>query len=276
MLRERADLRTVLFVAVYFGLLTYGFTQELTWATGPALSVALCLMSFFCAVATHNTVHAPIFHSKPLNRLFQVALTLCYGHPVSAYVPGHNLSHHRYMQTPRDIMRTSKLRFRWNLLNQLAFSTVVGPAIFKANIDYARAMRTQRPGWYRQFILEAIIYVSFLVGLLVLDWQKFLLFVLIPHQYAAFGIMGINFATELGREFFAQLKGAMHAGAFHGSWTHNPEEGSGDRYRGHRHDQSCASLIAHRLGMKMHPEQVYDYYYQPTMPETVEFALAGL
>ncbi len=24
------------------------------------------------------------------------------------------------------------------------------------------------------------------------------------------------------------------------------------------------------------PEQVYDYYYQPTMPETVEFALAGL
>lgn len=90
------------------------------------------------------------------------------------------------------------------------------------------------------------------------------------------GIMGINFATELGREFFAQLKGAMHAGAFHGSWTHNPEEGSGDRYRGHRHDQSCASLIAHRLGMKMHPEQVYDYYYQPTMPETVEFALAGL
>ena len=198
MLRERADLRTVLFVAVYFGLLTYGFTQELTWTTGPALSIALCLMSFFCAVATHNTIHAPIFHSKSLNRLFQVVLTLCYGHPVSAYVPGHNLSHHRYTQTPRDIMRTSKLRFRWNLLNQLAFSTVVGPAIFKANIDYARAMRTQRPGWYRQFILEAIIYVSFLVGLLVLDWQKFLLFVLIPHQYAAFGIMGINFVQHDG------------------------------------------------------------------------------
>lgn len=52
--------------------------------------------------------------------------------------------------------------------------------------------------------------------------------------------------------------------------------GMGDRYRGHRHDQSCASIIAHQLGMRLHPEQTYDYYYAPNMPETVEFALAGL
>lgn len=198
MLRHLADLRTIAFVLVYFTLLGVGFGTELSWATTPLLTVSLCLMSFFCAVATHNTIHAPIFRSKPANRVFQAVLTVCYGHPVSAYVPGHNLSHHRYTQTDRDIMRTTKLRFRWNLLNQLAFSTVVGPAIMKANIDYVKAMRKERPGWYRQFLIEAAIYVAFLITFLVLDWQKFLLFVLIPHQYAAFGIMGINFIQHDG------------------------------------------------------------------------------
>ena len=38
--------------------------------------------------------------------------------PVSMFVPGHNLSHHKYLQKPKDRMRTDKLRFRWNLLNR--------------------------------------------------------------------------------------------------------------------------------------------------------------
>lgn len=197
-LKERADRRTLAFVATYFALIVYGFSMELTLARGVTLGAALCLLSFFCAVITHNTVHAPIFVKKGHNRIFQVVLSLTYGHPVSAYVPGHNLSHHRYTQTSRDIMRTTKLRFRWNFLNQLLFSTVIGPAIFKANADYVRAMRKERPGWYRQFLIEAAFYVSFLALTLILDWQKFLLFVLIPHQYAAFGIMGINFVQHDG------------------------------------------------------------------------------
>lgn len=198
MLRELADLRTIAFVLVYFALVAFGYTTELSWPLTALLCVVICLMSFFCAVATHNTIHAPIFRSKPLNRVFQAVLTVCYGHPVSAYVPGHNLSHHRYTQTSRDIMRTTKLRFRWNLLNQLMFSTVVGPAIFKANADYVKAMRKERPGWFRQFCIEAAVYITFLAVLLFLDWQKFIFFVLIPHQYAAFGIMGINFVQHDG------------------------------------------------------------------------------
>jgi len=197
-LKERADLRTLTFVATYYVLIAVGFTTDLSWTKTALLSVTLCLTSFFCAVITHNTVHAPIFKSKRMNRVFQVVLSLTYGHPVSAYVPGHNLSHHRYTQTARDIMRTTKLRFRWNVLNQLLFSTVVGPAIFKANLDYVRAMRKERPGWYRQFLIEATFYVSFLALALILDWQKFFLFVFIPHQYAAFGIMGINFVQHDG------------------------------------------------------------------------------
>lgn len=90
------------------------------------------------------------------------------------------------------------------------------------------------------------------------------------------GIIGLSFDNPIAGFFFDRWKEAMEGGAFNGSWTATPEEGSGPAYRGHRHDQACASIIAHRLGMRLHTQQIYDYYYQPNMPETVEFALAGM
>lgn len=93
---------------------------------GNPATILTCWFSFFGAVATHNTVHSPVWKSRTMNRLFQVVLTLTYGHPVSAYVPGHNLSHHKYTQSRKDVMRTSKVRFRWNLLNGLFFMSRLG------------------------------------------------------------------------------------------------------------------------------------------------------
>jgi hypothetical protein len=80
----------------------------------------------------------------------------------------------------------------------------------------------------------------------------------------ASGVLGLNFDTEVAREFFAQWWNAMEAGTFRGSWSD------------HRHDQSAASIIAHRLGMRQHAHQYLDYYYQPEMPEHVEIVLRGM
>lgn len=198
MLRYKADVRSIAFVLSYFLLIAFVYAVDLPWYGWIAAAVVIALVSFFCAVITHNTVHTPVFKARPLNSLFQVALSLTYGHPVSMYVPGHNLSHHKYTQQAKDRMRTDKLRFRWNFLNQLLFSFVVGPPIFKENARFAKAMRTKNPKWYRQFLFELVCYLGFLAVLLVLDWQKFIVFVMIPHQYAAWGIMGINFVQHDG------------------------------------------------------------------------------
>ena len=159
MLRNRADIRTWGFISTYFGLLA------LAWALTPAGGAAwtsgdiwlggisfilLCLLAFMGAVTTHNAIHCPIFRSKPLNKAFQVVLTLTYGHPVSSYVPGHNLSHHKHTQSRRDVMRTSKARFSWHLLNLLLFLPQVSRSIMRADAQYTMMMRKRHPRWFKQ------------------------------------------------------------------------------------------------------------------------------
>lgn len=91
------------------------------------------------------------------------------------------------------------------------------------------------------------------------------------------GILGLGFDNPIASEFLRQWREAMEDGCFNGRWFDNEKaEGRGDRYRGHRHDQSCASLIAHRLGMVLHPKETLDMYYRPQIPDTVEFVLQGM
>ncbi len=198
MLRYRQDYRSLAFVATYYLLICLGFTAHLPWWGTALLSVTLCLVSFFCAVITHNTVHSPVFKNRTLNRLFQIALTPSYGHPVNMFVPGHNLSHHKYLQGPKDRMRTDKMRFRWNLLNQIFFAWIVGGPITRDNFEYARIMRSRKPAWFRQFAVELAAWLLFLAVTFAIDWKRFIFFVVIPHQYAAWGIMGVNFIQHEG------------------------------------------------------------------------------
>lgn len=199
MLRYAADRRTLAFVAAYYIALVVAWTLVplWSWTTLPMLAL-LCCLSWFTAVITHNTVHCSVFHSKRLNKLFQIVLTLAYGHPVSAYVPGHNLSHHKYTQTERDVMRTTKMRFRWNLLNGIFFLPTVAGAILKNDGVFMKTMKQRRPRWYRQLKIETAVFVLVSVGLLLLDWKKFVLWFYVPHVWAAFGIITINYLQHDG------------------------------------------------------------------------------
>jgi fatty acid desaturase len=203
-MRYHADLRTLAFCGVFFGLVALQWTLPDASllggniAAGLPLFAATCFFSFFCAVATHNTVHSPVFKRRGANRAFQVVLTLTYGHPVSAFVPGHNLSHHKHTQTRRDVMRTSKARFRWHLLNGLLFTLMVAPSIMKGEARYFRSMKERMPAWFRQLRIEQAVLFGLYAILLVLDWQKFLVFVFLPHKYAAWGIVTMNLLQHDG------------------------------------------------------------------------------
>jgi fatty acid desaturase len=132
LLKYKADYRTLAFLATYY-LLFIGcwFFLPLKWYYILPAEILLCSINFMVAITIHNTVHCPIFHNKFLNKINFIMLTLAFGSPATGYVPGHNLSHHKHLQTPKDNTRTVKMRFKWNLLNQLLFFFIMIPGIIK-------------------------------------------------------------------------------------------------------------------------------------------------
>ena len=169
----------------------YGLPSE--WYLRIPVIVLLCTLSFMCAVIVHNTIHQPIFKWKLLNRLFQVALSFTYGHSVSAYVSGHNFSHHHHSQSSMDRIRTSQMRYRWNLLNQLLLFFHVAPGIMRDENVFARKMLNERPKWFAQYLVEMILVLGTKFFLLFYNWELALLLLFLPHAYAAWGIIGTNF-----------------------------------------------------------------------------------
>jgi fatty acid desaturase len=198
-LRYKADRRTLSIVTGWFALVAFQWVVAPSnpWIAAPLLALT-CAGAFLGAVATHNAVHCPVFHQRWQNNLWQIVLTLTYGHPVSSYLPGHNLSHHRHAETVRDVMRTDKARFRVNLFNLLFFTASIGPSIMGAEIKYARFATKRRPRFTRQLLVETVCMVLFIGALLALDWKKALLYVLLPWQYAAWGIVTMNLLQHDG------------------------------------------------------------------------------
>jgi fatty acid desaturase len=197
--RHSEDRRSVVFVALYGVLATTGwlFTPKslpllVLWVVVTAVS------SWLVAVITHNTIHSPVFHNRTLNRLFQIWLSLSYGFPVSEFLPGHNLSHHKFTQKGADLMRTTRVRFGWNLLNAVAFVPVVAFSVTFANVEFASKMGKAKPTWLRQLRIETSIVWAVKIALLLVDWRKALLFVVIPHVFAVWGITAVNFVQHDG------------------------------------------------------------------------------
>lgn len=223
MLRYSADIRTLFFVVSYFTLLAALWVFEpASWALRAPAYAALCMFSFMGAVTTHNAIHCPIFKYRWMNKIFQTVLTNVYGHPVSSYVPGHNLSHHKYTQSRKDVMRTSKARFRWHLLNLPLFLVQIAPSIMRADSMYAKMMRKKHPRWFRQLATELTVLWTIQIALFVVDWRKALVLWLVPHLYAQWGIVTFNLLQHDGCDEKHEYNHSRNfVGRFVNWWTYN-------------------------------------------------------
>ena len=200
MLRYTADRRTLAMLAIYaMGMVGGFFLIDVMplWAFPPYIAF-LCCFAFITAVITHNTVHVPMFKDRRLNQMMQVVISVLFGNTVSVFVRGHNYSHHRHTQTPRDLMRTTKARFAWNFLNQALFFAIVGPDIEKGNRIYIKRERAKNTPWFRQYRIEWYTVMGLTLLALLVDWRAALLFVLVPRLFGIWCITGINFAQHDG------------------------------------------------------------------------------
>jgi hypothetical protein len=76
-------------------------------------------------------------------------------------------------------------------------------------------------------------------------------------------VMGFDFRVVKTRNFFKDYLAGVYSGAYEGDWNNNNGQVSTDpRVKGHRHDQSVASIIASKMGIKpLHPHSTYFAYH---------------
>lgn len=66
--------------------------------------------------------------------------------------------------------------------------------------------------------------------------------------------IGLDFARIQCQEFFRDWQSQASIGSFRGPWNNDDRKASPDpRVRGHRHDQSVASVLVHRYGLPFTP-----------------------
>jgi fatty acid desaturase len=199
-LRYSADLRTLLWEVIYFSVTVYLWSSydSLGWISFLILWWTSTMFAFFGATITHNAIHVPLFRDATLNSIFQIVLTLTYGWPVSALVPGHNLSHHKFTNGPKDLMRPQKMRYSWNLLNYLVFPIATVRAISKYDVAYMRDQAKKNRPIYKQYIRECLVFYPLQVLLAWLNWRKYVAVILIPQLYAKWQIIAMNILQHDG------------------------------------------------------------------------------
>jgi len=95
------------------------------------------------------------------------------------------------------------------------------------------------------------------------------------------GLLGLNFESKIGQEFFLMWDQALVAGCFKGSWVNTDKtESQDERCLGHRHDMSCHSIIANKLGIINNAydgDKVLQYagVFDETLNDTIIFKAQG-
>lgn len=194
MLRYNADLRTIAYMVVTTALLFIQWNLD-TW--NPLLYVWSLFMAISVAVIAHNHNHLPIWRNRTLNTLTDYWLTLFYGFPAFGWIPTHNLNHHRLNNREGDYTITYRVSEKNALWTLLIYPSISSYFQQKPIRDYLKKLRETDT---KKFYLAAGQYVALVVLYIVgfaLDWQKALLYLVIPHQVSLYSIMVFNYVQHV-------------------------------------------------------------------------------
>jgi fatty acid desaturase len=118
--RHTSDYRTLFWALVLFPLtpaLAYAWPAALPWL------LPLALYSSYCSgVLTHNHTHVPVFTRRAVNDAFSLWLSVFYGCPIAFWIPTHLENHHRYLEGPEDVTRTTRRSFQHDVWQALVYS----------------------------------------------------------------------------------------------------------------------------------------------------------
>jgi fatty acid desaturase len=172
----------------------------------PYLSPISCYLALAAGVLAHNHNHCPTFKSRPVNQAYANWLSVFYGYPTFAWIPTHNLNHHKFVNKPGDATITWRYTDRHNALVAFTYffvssywqSDPIKAYIAKAKRDNPKLHRTI----LTQYFLWGGAHTAFLVLAVVLHGVKTGMFVwffsfALPAFFALWTIMFFNYVQHV-------------------------------------------------------------------------------
>jgi fatty acid desaturase len=153
--RYRADYRTLLWV---LAMPVVVFVQY----RDPTLIRWLWPLTFYLAVSAsvmaHNHNHSPTFKNKRANAIFANWISIFYGYPTFAWVPTHNLNHHKYVNRAGDATITWRFTNSNNAL--VAFTYFFVSSYYQSPLmkEYIRKAKVSNPKLYRTIITQHVFF----------------------------------------------------------------------------------------------------------------------
>jgi beta-carotene hydroxylase len=193
-LRNKADIKSL----VYMFITTILLIIQWSWiGFNPFIYVWYLFMSVSVSVMTHNHNHLPIWHSKKMNVLTDWWLTVFYGFPVFAWIPTHNKNHHRYNNREGDDSITYRVSEKNNFLTLISYPTISGYYQQRAIGNYLKEMKANDRKKYWLCLSQYTVLLLWLAVAFLVDWQKALLFIVIPQQVSLFSVLIFNYVQHV-------------------------------------------------------------------------------
>lgn len=167
LVRHPADHRTLLW--------TFGFVplvaslQLLRPEWGWMLFPFSMYLAVSCAVIAHNHMHRPTMRGKFANKFFSSFISIVYGYPVFAWMPTHNLNHHRFVNRPGDATITWRFTNKHNALVAGTYFFVSAYHQGRWIKDFIRQARKRNPALHRRILGQYAIAYGGHVALLGLS-----------------------------------------------------------------------------------------------------------
>src|SRR5882724_5360440 len=202
--RFAADYRALLWTLVLTpGVVALQFARpELV----PYLWWVSCYFALSCGVIAHNHNHCPTFSGKRANNLFGNWISVWYGYPTFAWIPTHNLNHHKLVNRAGDATITWRYTNRHNAL--VAFTYFFVSSYFQAdpiNAFKAKA-KAKNPSLHRRIIGQYLFWGGSHVALCALSialhgWKTGLyvwgMVCFVPAFFALWTIMLFNYEQHV-------------------------------------------------------------------------------
>jgi fatty acid desaturase len=152
--RFPSDYRTLLWAFVLFPAATFApfaSPRLLVWMLPVILYVGFC-----AGVFAHNHNHCPVFTSRTANGAFAAWVSIFYGHPIFAWIPTHNMNHHKYLNRDGDATITWRYSKKntWLVASMYFFVSAYWQSqLIRA---FVRRVRATSPRLYRRIQLETL------------------------------------------------------------------------------------------------------------------------